>query len=63
MTDKVEQESLMVPVSSTVQLHLRRIWSGTQGTAPPLLLLLRLLLLMRPLLMRLITLSSPPWSS
>jgi hypothetical protein len=39
MTDKVEQESLMVPVSSTVQLHLRRIWSGTQGTAPPLLLL------------------------
>ena len=39
MTDKVEQESLMVPVSGTVQLHLRRIWSGTQGTAPPVLLL------------------------
>ena len=39
MTDMVQQESLMVPVSGTVQLHLRRIWCGAQGVAPPVLML------------------------
>ena len=39
MSDAVLQESLMVSVSSSVQLHVRHLYSGSSGVAPPVLLL------------------------
>jgi predicted alpha/beta hydrolase len=39
MSQPVIQESLMVPVSGRVQLHLRRIWTGEKGAGQPVLML------------------------
>jgi len=34
----VKQESLMVPVTGKVQLHLRRLWTGDKGAGQPVLM-------------------------
>jgi pimeloyl-ACP methyl ester carboxylesterase len=35
----VKQESLMVPVTGKVQLHMRRLWTGEKGTGEPVLMI------------------------
>jgi predicted alpha/beta hydrolase len=39
MPELVNQESLMVPVTGKVQLHLRRLWCGNKGAGEPVLML------------------------
>ena len=38
MQPLVKQESLMVPVTGKVQLHLRRLWMGDKGAGQPVLM-------------------------
>ena len=39
MSEPINQESLMVPVTGSAQLHLRRIWCGDTASARPVLML------------------------